>query len=153
MSFIRIRAMAIAKAVGVIIFAIILPSTGAIAAESIPDWELANLYGGCGWFYNPYCVVSSPHCPDYVGCIHPNPDKCHFCVTEIGEKCKDAYSYWPDLDGCDDGLRPCANNLYSPTPEGPHTKGYCVEGECVDDNWPQGEYPNCNSMQYGWCDD
>ncbi len=118
-----------------------------MAAEIIPDKELANLYGGC-WFDNPRCIVGGSSCPAHTSCDQLN--KCRFCTSTIPQQCQDHKSYWPDLDGCDSGLDPCGNAGGVP---GQTPCGFCVYVECEEDYCTDPPYPDCDSDWYNWCDD
>jgi len=134
-----------------LILALSLPSRVVIASESISDLELASLYGGC-WFDNPYCVVTLNGCDEHTECN--GWEKCRFCVPEIGEKCKDASSWWPDFDGCDDGTKPCENAPWVPTPGIPQIYGFCSMAMCIEEYREPGHfYPDCDEDNYDWCDD
>jgi len=125
--------------------------TEGIASEPIPDRELAVLYGGC-WFYNPYCIVTPNDCPEHTECT--GFEKCRFCVPKLGQLCKDARSYWPDFDGCDDGNTPCENAPWAPVPGIPLMYGECLVGFCVEELWdPTQFYPDCSDFIRNWCDD
>lgn len=158
MLFIRTaKAMVISETtIAMLVLALLLLSTSTevIGAERIPDSELASLYGGC-WFYNPYCIVQSPHCPAHTECdgFH----KCRFCEARIGEICQDRWGSWiPDFDGCDDGTGTCLNSPW--LPNGglgiPQVWGECLQVDCIEELYDYDYiYPNCNVYNYNWCDD
>ncbi len=139
---------------GVLIIALSVPSIEVIAAEPLSDWELATLYGGWNWFYNPYCGVSGNNCPQHTECGGAW-DKCRFCNYRIGARCFSDYSWWPDLDGCKDGSRGCPNAPWVPVPDIPDVYGFCSMQVCIPEYWESGPpYPNCYDMyDYDWCDE
>lgn len=153
MLFIRTaKAMVISETtIAMLVLALLLLSTSTevIGAERIPDSELASLYGGC-WFYNPYCGRYGSSCPQFVEPDCEPLDLCRFCIPTVGQKCFGARSYWPDFDGCKDGTKACENAGWTPvvTPW-----GYCGIGVCNENYDPTQDYPDCNSVQYNWCDD
>ncbi len=147
MAFIRTTVMAMS----VLILVLSIASVEVIAGESIPDWELATLYGGWEWFYNPYCGVPLNGCDEHTECNAW--EKCRFCAVTVGLKCFDARSWLPDLDGCDDGTKPC-ENASGPNFGIPEIYGFCSMVMCIEEYKQPGHfYPDCDVDNYDWCDD
>jgi len=106
-----------------------ISATALIAAEIMSDWELANLYGGCLGFYNPYCTSSQARdCPGQTEC-KDELQGCRFCIPLTGLRCKDDWTEVPDEDGCQTTNTPCVNANLWPDP----SKGFCSENKCVPD--------------------
>jgi hypothetical protein len=76
-------------------------------------------------------------------------------MPEIGQKCFDYWSWWPDFDKCDDGTKPCENRPLIPNPNGiPQVFGECLYTECIEEyKDPDYQYPDCSEMNYNWCED
>lgn len=122
-----------------------------MVGETIPDDVLAKLYGGCGRYNDPYCATDGSDCPAYVPVNCEPLDPCRLCVPKIGAVCHDNWiPFDSDPDGCRDGESPCSNAKWSPvlTPW-----GYCGIGSCNENYDPTGNYPDCNTASYTWCDD
>lgn len=117
--------------------------TDLIAAEPITDDELATLYGG--WFRNPRCIggtscKASTSCPAEFRC-------CTFCTYIAGRKCKEDWSWVPDLDGCDtDSDNNCPTEILD--------RGwcYCVGDNCCEVGSCTGSQWDCGGT-YQTCDD
>jgi len=129
------------------VFTLILPgcsSTGnkISMGSRIPDSILKILYGGCGWFDNPYCINGGANCPPQTACGDPVANCC-ICNARRGTVCQDGSSYWwPDLDGCNNETPDCPGGCI---------QGYCNEGICVP--LPgDGDFPECGGI-YNLCDD
>jgi hypothetical protein len=130
---------------GLILVAIGCSSSGdKLAISTIPDSSLEMLYGGCGWFNNPYCVAGGGDCPAIGGCPDAGFEgsNCTICVAYSGTICHDGRSYWPDFDGCSVSTPDCPIGLY----------GYCTGMlECEPGGGISGDYPSCGT--YSQCND
>jgi hypothetical protein len=130
-----------------LILCLSITSSEAVAAELIPDSELATLYGG--WFPNPECVEGDS-CPNQIGCEESGDpaDNCCICIPVPGYRCQDSWSWYPDW-WCDDGNRDCPNANLWPQP----STGFCgPEGTCNPDWGGWGPYPDCGGS-VTTCDD
>lgn len=118
---------------GLVLVAIGCSSSGnKLAISTIPDSSLETLYGGCGWFDNPYCVNGGGSCPVATGCGELVVTCC-LCAAMQGTICHAGRSYWPDFDGCQNNIEECPWGCI---------EGYCNEGICVSGGG-EGSYPDC----------
>lgn len=153
MSSIRIAKVMAIRVVTIAMFVLILmlstTLTDVIAAERIPDSELAALYGGT-LYYNPYCGVGRS-CPSHVpACLTEEiMDNCRFCHPLEGEVCVDYWGAQPDPDGCTDDTEDCINANKWPNP----STGYCGAAGCIGAQWPDPPFPECNEESRDTCVD
>ena len=110
--------------------------------KGLSDSTLKTLYGGCGWFSNPYCINGGTSCPRQTPC-EDSAQNCCVCTAMQGTICWWAKSYFPDFDDCTVEIVQCPYGCL---------KGYCILGICFPGSEDNDPYPECDGV-FTVCDD